>query len=447
MPSSINFQLAVSETKKVQFIAIFTIRKVLIIRINRLQDDIRVTAAQVYVNAVKLNLVLFRSQIPDNSKKGFGYESYHAVPPLLIGLFLPPKLDLSNSGFEEFQQPQFEGYRPKTSKSVCEDISNEVKEYLDAPLVKDRVSDNKDAQPRPVNTARPNSAVVNAVKASSYLKEFNGGYVTFGGEANGLDCVSWIFTNIYRISKAVWLDLGKNFSGKVTPLFENMMVQPQEDIDEHKTTTANDPLLNGEDRLKLTELIELFTQLQSRILVLETTKANQALEIRSLKIRLKNLEKKASKKTHKLKRLYKIDMFDTSILNDEEVVVEKEVSTTDPVHTAGELVTTAGVKTSKPKAKGIVMQEPSETPTLTPIDSFQQLLRAKDKGKAKMIEPKKPLKKKDHIMIDEEVARNLEAQMQAELEEEDKLARQNEKEANIALIKSWDNTSYDGCRL
>ncbi|GJV13087.1 ribonuclease H-like domain-containing protein [Tanacetum coccineum] len=35
---------------------------------------------------------------------------------------------------KEFQQPEFEGYGPKTSKSVSEDISNEVKEYPDASI-------------------------------------------------------------------------------------------------------------------------------------------------------------------------------------------------------------------------------------------------------------------------------------------------------------------------
>ncbi|GJS42059.1 putative ribonuclease H-like domain-containing protein [Tanacetum coccineum] len=54
-----------------------------------------------------------------------------------------PKFDLSNSGLEEFQQPEFEGYGPKTSKSVSEDISNEVRESPDAPLVKELVSDDK----------------------------------------------------------------------------------------------------------------------------------------------------------------------------------------------------------------------------------------------------------------------------------------------------------------
>ncbi|GKA15314.1 hypothetical protein Tco_0695061 [Tanacetum coccineum] len=57
-----------------------------------------------------------------------------------------------------------------------------------------------------------------------------------------------------------------------------------------------------------------------------------------------------------------------------------------------------------------------------------------------MVEPEKPLEKKDKIAIDEDVARNLEAQLQAELEEEERLSRQKEEEANIALLESWDNT-------
>ncbi|GJS84168.1 ribonuclease H-like domain-containing protein [Tanacetum coccineum] len=51
--------------------------------------------------------------------------------------------DLSNSGLEEFQQPEFKGYGPKPSKIVSEDISNEVRESLDAPLVKKVMLDNK----------------------------------------------------------------------------------------------------------------------------------------------------------------------------------------------------------------------------------------------------------------------------------------------------------------
>ncbi|GJY00419.1 hypothetical protein Tco_0357437 [Tanacetum coccineum] len=93
------------------------------------------------------------------------------------------------------------------------------------------------------------------------------------------------------------------------------------------------------------------------------------------------------------------------------------------------------------KGKGIVFHDQKEqAPASTPIVSPSQLPHAKDKGKAKMVEPEKPLKKKDQIAIDEEVARNLKAQLQAELEEDERLSRQKEEEANIDLIESWDNT-------
>ncbi|GKD78356.1 hypothetical protein Tco_1340977 [Tanacetum coccineum] len=66
-------------------------------------------------------------------------------------------------------------------------------------------------------------------------------------------------------------------------------------------------LQSGEDRLKLNELIELCTNLQQRVLDLETTKTTQANEIASLKRRVKRLEKKRLR-THGLKRLYKVGL-------------------------------------------------------------------------------------------------------------------------------------------
>nr|GEV30737.1 hypothetical protein [Tanacetum cinerariifolium] len=104
------------------------------------------------------------------------------------------------------------------------------------------------------------------------------------------------------------------------------------------------------------------------------------------------------------------------------------------ITTAATTVTIVGIR---PKEKEIVMQEPSETPSPKPIDSSQQPSKTKYNGKAKMTKPEKPLKRKDKVMIDEEVARNLEAQMHAKLEEEEeRLARQKEEKDNIALIES-----------
>ncbi|GJR32585.1 ribonuclease H-like domain-containing protein [Tanacetum coccineum] len=194
-------------------------------------------------NASKSLDKLIGSQITDKSRKGVGFVSYNVVPPPPTGLFSPPNLDLSYSGLEEFQQPEFEGYGPKPSKSVSEDTSNEVRESPDAPLVKELVSDDKLEKktvfptvakiefvrpkqqekpvkyaemyrltaitlkgkgwyleiviqgPKAVHIARSNSAVVNAVRANqahdrehvliSDFKEFNEGYVTFGGGAKG----------------------------------------------------------------------------------------------------------------------------------------------------------------------------------------------------------------------------------------------------------------------
>nr|GEX07828.1 hypothetical protein [Tanacetum cinerariifolium] len=79
-----------------------------------------------------------------------------------------------------------------------------------------------------------------------------------------------------------------------------------------------------------------------------------------------------------------------------------------------------------PRAKGIVFQEQKQSHI--PIVSS-----SKDKGKAKMIEPEVPIKKKDQIRMDEEYAKHLEA----EEKEVARLSRaQQDEEANI----SWDNT-------
>nr|GEX64717.1 hypothetical protein [Tanacetum cinerariifolium] len=84
---------------------------------------------------------------------------------------------------------------------------------------------------------------------------------------------------------------------------------------ENVSKISNDPLLvgvntpqNGKDILKLTELMELCTNLQQIVFDLETTKTSQAQEITSLKKRVKRLEKKRRSITHGLKRLYKVGL-------------------------------------------------------------------------------------------------------------------------------------------
>ncbi|GJT55802.1 putative ribonuclease H-like domain-containing protein [Tanacetum coccineum] len=160
-------------------------------------------------------------------------------------------------------------------------------------------------------------------------------------------------------------------------------------------------------------------------------------------------------------------MFDTGVLNDEEVfaghdMAEKEVSTADPVTTTGEVVTTVDVavstastipvsaatitedeitlaqalaelKSVKPKVttattattKGILLQEPSELTTTIP---------SKEKGKGIIDEEPLKMKKKDQISFDEQEAIIL----QAEFDKEVRLAREKD-EANIALTEEWND--------
>ncbi|GKF46404.1 hypothetical protein Tco_0136206, partial [Tanacetum coccineum] len=136
---------------------------------------------------------------------------------------------------------------------------------------------------------------------------------------------------------------------------------------------------------------------------------------------------------------------------DADAEVTLEVSTANPVTTAGEVVTTANVEATTANAPTTTIDELTLAQTLIEIKAAKpkavttgattttttrpKARGAKDKGNAIMVEPEKYLKKKDQIALDEEVARNLEAQLQAKLEEE-RLSRQKEEEATIALIES-----------
>ncbi|GJY57196.1 retrovirus-related pol polyprotein from transposon TNT 1-94, partial [Tanacetum coccineum] len=96
----------------------------------------------------------------------------------------------------------------------------------------------------------------------------------------------------------------------------------EENVSKH----SNDPLLSGEDRLKLKELMALCTNLQNRVLDLEHTKTTQALEIDSLKRRVKKLEKKQRSRTHRLRRLYKVGLSARVVSSEDEGLGEEDAS-------------------------------------------------------------------------------------------------------------------------
>ncbi|GJY75069.1 hypothetical protein Tco_0479500 [Tanacetum coccineum] len=79
--------------------------------------------------------------------------------------------------------------------------------------------------------------------------------------------------------------------------------------------------------------------------------------------------------------------------------------------------------------RGVTIQESSESRTRQPVPPPQH--DPKDKGKAKIIKLEKPLKKKGQIQLDKEIAKRRTEELEDELEEEEKLARQREEEANL----------------
>ncbi|GJX61875.1 hypothetical protein Tco_0294775 [Tanacetum coccineum] len=97
----------------------------------------------------------------------------------------------------------------------------------------------------------------------------------------------------------------------------------------------------------------------------------------------------------------------------------------------GTTTTTAKVPTLR---KGIVITELGTSTTTIIISSQPSHAKLQDKGKGIMVEPEKPLKKKDQISFDEQEAKRL----QAEFDEEERLAREKD-EANVALTEEWDD--------
>ncbi|GJW02960.1 hypothetical protein Tco_1561816 [Tanacetum coccineum] len=321
----------------------------------------------------------------------------------------------------------------------------------------------------------------------------------------------YIFDNMVknlegRVKFLMYPREGKGFSGRVTPLFQTMMVQAPEELGEgseiptdpqHIPTinqlSSSQPLKKQKPRKTKKQNTEVSqpsdpTQPMANetedveILDLENTKTSQAAEIAKLKEKVKKLERRSKSRTSGLKRLRKVGrtariessedeglgaqedaskqgrkitdldadaevtlvnearqrnddnlMFDTGVFDEQEVEVEKVVSnaevttasttttTVDELTLAQTLieikaakpkaVTTTTTAVTRPKARRVVVQEPSEFRTTTSSSQTSQLPQAKEKGKEKMIEPEKPLKKKDQILVDEEIAQRLQEEL------------------------------------
>nr|GEZ08406.1 reverse transcriptase domain-containing protein [Tanacetum cinerariifolium] len=119
-----------------------------------------------------------------------------------------------------------------------------------------------------------------------------------------------VFANIKMV--------GTGFSGEVTLLFDNMLVQaPKEVAEQNLPSPSNDPLLNGEDSLKLKKLMELCTNLSNKVLELETEviniKSTYQERIKKLEGRVERLEEE-NRVLKELKSVHFIDDADEPVM-------------------------------------------------------------------------------------------------------------------------------------
>ncbi|GJS42199.1 hypothetical protein Tco_0567242 [Tanacetum coccineum] len=190
-------------------------------------------------------------------------------------------------------------------------------------------------------------------------------------------------------------------------------------IDNTPSMPHDSPLPGGyipgsdEGRMQQNELMDLVTKLSNRVLVLETnlkeTKKVYSTAFKKLIMKVKKLENVV--KSNKARRRAKFIGWYEDIST-----AEFNISTAKPVSTAGAAVTTASVSTIEPSA-----------PLTTIIKTYTRTTRG-------MVESEKPSKKKDQVKADEELAKRLEEEMQAELEEKARIERIAQEEASIAAL-------------
>nr|GEX00722.1 hypothetical protein [Tanacetum cinerariifolium] len=193
--------------------------------------------------------------------------------------------------------------------------------------------------------------------------------------------------------------VGKCFSGGITPLFETMMVQAPKEIGEIPTDTQDTYILTQPSTSQTQKKHKPRRKQRKEIAVSHDeipteervpTPSHDPLpsaEIEKLKKRVKKLEGKKKKRTHGLKRLYKERIVETyadedlSLINEtaqdhgrDAIVTGKEVTTIEDIKVTAAAATTTQIskdelilpqtlmeiKATKPKAKWVIIQEPSK---------------------------------------------------------------------------------------
>nr|GEW46773.1 hypothetical protein [Tanacetum cinerariifolium] len=248
---------------------------------------------------------------------------------------------------------------------------------------------------------------------------------------------------------------GKDFSGRVTPLFETMLIQHQAEVGEglgqptepHNTLTTALPshiepisTVASSSQSKKTQkhrktkrkAIEISQSSRPTTLVADETVHKERRDIvdraatttASLDAEIKSSAEKSLADQEDASKQEKNDQDEGISFVQEDAEIQSRYGHDTKINTASTSITTAIIN--------ITTDEPvtGVSTLFTTANVFVSILNQ---------DPDKPVKVKgkDQIALDEEVAQRLEAQMEAKFKEEERIARQREEEANL---NSWDNT-------
>ncbi|GJR58686.1 hypothetical protein Tco_1500848 [Tanacetum coccineum] len=207
----------------------------------------------------------------------------------------------------------------------------------------------------------------------------------------------------------------KGFSGRVTPLFFTMMVQATEDMVADSATPTDShstPIITQPSSLKPQKKKSKRKQ-RKEVLDLEKAKTTQAKEITSLKKRVKQLEKIRKSRTSGLRRLRKVGSSSRVKSSNNASLGAQE----DASKQGRKMRSEADAET---RAGKIEFEKVVEEPVVSVATTTKSI----QVSTAEVVTTASA----NQVALDGriEMARNLEAQLQAELIEEERLARQKE---------------------
>nr|GEW44008.1 hypothetical protein [Tanacetum cinerariifolium] len=245
--------------------------------------------------------------------------------------------------------------------------------------------------------------------------------------------------------------VGTGFSGEVTPLFDNMLVQAPKEVGILQANAQSIPITNepsiskpqkkhkhkrkhtqeskvppiespAEQNLplpsndplpseKIEKLEDSIERLEEENRVLEELKSVHSTDDANEPV----MEKEKSSKQKRKIACIDADVLSMMDVNDEEHAdVEEVLEVVKATKLMTEVITTArATKVSVLiNRRGVLIQDPEETTTTAIV---QPKVQEKDKGKAILIKEPKPLKGQAQIKLDEAVARQLEVELNADI--------------------------------